>query len=98
MRTKTLLLAAATMVAGLVSSQADTVYSQNVVGYINVPVAAHSFVFLGKQLVNGSDAAKTDNNIQAVLTTGLVSDPNGSLNTTLYYWNGAGYNIYSYYT
>ena len=98
MRTKTLLLAAATVVAGLVSSQADTVYSQNVVGYINVPVAAGKMVFLGNQLVNGTDAGKINNNIQAVLATGLVSDPNGANNSVLYYWNGAGYNIYKYYT
>src|ERR1035438_3189483 len=38
MRTKTLLLsAAALLAAGFVSSQAQPVYSQNIVGYANVP-------------------------------------------------------------
>jgi hypothetical protein len=36
MRTKTLLLSAAALAAGLVSSQAQNVYSANVVGYANV--------------------------------------------------------------
>lgn len=36
MRTKTLLLAAATLVAGISYSEAQNVYSQNVVGYVNV--------------------------------------------------------------
>jgi len=36
MRTKTLLLTAAALAAGLITSQAQTVYSQNVVGYANV--------------------------------------------------------------
>ena len=36
MRTKTLLLAAATLAIGVVCSQADApIYSQNVVGYVN---------------------------------------------------------------
>src|ERR1035441_6352568 len=40
MRTKTLLLsAAALLAAGFVSSQAQPVYSQNIVGYASVPTA-----------------------------------------------------------
>jgi hypothetical protein len=35
MRTKTLLMAAAALAAGVISSQAQPVYSQNVVGYVN---------------------------------------------------------------
>lgn len=38
MRTKTLLIAAAALAVGLVTSQAQNVYSQNVVGYVNVPL------------------------------------------------------------
>ena len=36
MKTKTLLIAAAALAAGIISSQAQSVYSQNVVGYANV--------------------------------------------------------------
>jgi len=79
MRTKTLLLTAATVVAGFLSAQADTVYSQNVVGYINVTVPPNGFVFLGNQLTN----AGTANDIQQVLTNGPVSDPNGNTNTQI---------------
>jgi hypothetical protein len=96
MRTKTLLIAAAALAATVISSEAQ-VYSANVVGYINETLPAHGFAFMGNQLVNGSDANKTNNNIQAVLTTGLVSDPNGLNNTTFYFWNGSGYNVFSYY-
>lgn len=97
MRTKTLLLTAATVVAGFVSAQADTVYSQNVVGYINITIAPNSFSFIGNQLVTGTDAAKTNNNIQAVLTN-CVSDANFVSNTVLYAWNGSGYDISYYFT
>ena len=38
MRTKTLLFAAAALAASITASQAQTVYSQNVVGYINITV------------------------------------------------------------
>jgi hypothetical protein len=96
MRTKTLLLTAATVVAGFLSAQADTVYSQNVVGYINVTVPANGFYFLGNQLTN----AGTGNDIQQVLTNGPVSDPNGQTNTQIFLFNpGANtYANFAYYT
>jgi len=97
MRTKTLLLTAATVVAGFLSAQADTVYSQNVVGYINITVPPGGFTLLGNQLVTGTDAAKTNNNVQAVLTN-AISDANFISNTVLYAWNGAGYDVYYYFT
>jgi hypothetical protein len=87
MRTKTLLLAAATIVAGLVSSQADTVYSQNVVGYINVTLAAHSFKLVANQL-----DLSPSNDVNSVLATGMVSGE-----TQLYLWNGTGYKPFTYY-
>jgi hypothetical protein len=37
---KTLLIAAAALAAGVISSQAQAVYSQNIVGYVNVPTVA----------------------------------------------------------
>ena len=93
MRTKTLLLTAATVVAGFLSAQADTVYSQNVVGYINVSIPANGFYFLGNQLTN----AGTGNDIQQVLTNGVVSDPNGQTNTQIFLFN-PGANSYTSYT
>ena len=36
MKTKTLLIAAAALAAGIISSQAQSVYSQNIVGYANI--------------------------------------------------------------
>jgi hypothetical protein len=97
MRTKTLLIAAAALAAGILSSSAQT-YSQNVVGYINVtvPTGAHQFQFIANQLqtvtTNGT------NNIQDVFgASTLGSDPNGILNTVLYDWNGSGYTPYFYY-
>jgi hypothetical protein len=45
MRTKTLLIAAAALAAGIVSSQAQ-VYSQNVVGYANVPTPSSGINYL----------------------------------------------------
>ena len=86
MRTKTLLLAAATVVAGLVSSQADTVYSQNVVGYINVTLAAHSFKLVANQL-----DLSPSNDVNSVLATGMVSGE-----TLLYLWNGTGYKAFTF--
>lgn len=95
MRTKTLLLSAAALLAGLLSTQAQNVYSANVVGYYNVSVPAHAgggYWFLGNQLSN------TTNDISVVLTNGPVSDPNGNLNTVLAIWNGTSYKNYYYFT
>jgi hypothetical protein len=52
MRTKTLLCAAALAAAGIATSAVaqSNVYSLNVVGYYNVPVAANSYVLLANQL------------------------------------------------
>jgi len=96
MRTKTLLLTAATVVAGFLSAQADTVYSQNVVGYINITVPANGFYFLGNQLTN----AGTGNDIQQVLTNGPVSDPNGVTNSQIFIFNPGPNNWanFTYYT
>lgn len=82
MRTKTLLLAAAALAAGLVSSQAQTpVYSANVVGYVNVTVPATQFTLLANPLDNGTNTA---NDLLAAL-------PNKS---TIQIWNGTGFTSY----
>lgn len=87
MRTKTLLMTAAALAAGVISSQAQgTVYSQNVVGYVNVSVPASTLQMVANQLDTGS------NTLDNVLSgTGLVSSK-----TTVLEWNGAGYNQYTY--
>jgi hypothetical protein len=39
-----------------------------------------------------------NNNVQTVLASGLVSDPNFVNNSVLYYWNGVSYDVYYYFT
>lgn len=56
MRTKTLLIAAAALAVGLVTSQAQNVYSQNVVGYVNVPlVGGGSYNLIANPLNNANN-------------------------------------------
>jgi len=56
MRTKTLLLSAAAIVAGALSSQAQSnVYSANIVGYVTVTNAANQYVVLANPLDNGTN-------------------------------------------
>jgi hypothetical protein len=84
MRTKSMILGAALLAAGVASSMAQSnVYSLNVVGYVNV------------QLVNGFtcfanpldfDGTGTNNTIVSVFGTNV---PNG---TTVYIWSGGGFN------
>lgn len=106
---KTLLIAAAALAAGVISSQAQ-VYSQNVVGYVNQPIVAGGYQIVGNQLVNGSDANATNGDINTCLGAGLVSSPvpvtpgnpgqvpSLSTNTVIYVWNGSGYVNYYYFT
>jgi hypothetical protein len=87
MRTKTLLMTAAALAAGVISSQAQgTVYSQNVVGYVNLAVPASGLQMVANQLDTGSNTL--DNVFSG---SGLVSTK-----TTVLEWNGAGYNQYTY--
>jgi hypothetical protein len=59
MRTKTLLLSAAALAAGVVTSMAANTYSLNVVGYVNV-TCAPGFNLVANQLdVDGTDAIGT---------------------------------------
>ena len=100
MKTKTLLIAAAALVAGIISSEAQ-VYSQNVVGYVNQPIPANSYQIVGSQLINGSDVNQTNGDINVTLTAGLISSPNdppsSSSNSIAFIWNGAGYAQYFYF-
>jgi len=79
MRTKTLLLSAAAMVAGLISAQAQSnVYSANIVGYVTVTNAANQFALYSNPLDSGTNT----------VTSLFASSPNG---TVVEVWNGAGF-------
>jgi hypothetical protein len=79
MRTKTLLLSAVALAAGLVASQAQSnVFSANVVGYVSVSNAANQYILESLPLDSGS------NNLTGLFPTA----PNGS---QVLVWNGSGY-------
>jgi hypothetical protein len=97
MRTKTLLLTAALVAAGVASSMAQSnVYSLNIVGYVNIPVAAGKSIMLNNPFDTG-----TGNNVTNVIVqpymggTNDVPDPAidaGWNNTQLYaFKQGVGY-------
>jgi hypothetical protein len=84
MKTKSLLIAAATLAAGIISSQA-AVYSQNIVGYVNAPVpAANAYSIIQNPLSDGNGN---------LLANVLTNCPNG---TTILLFVGGSYNSYSY--
>ncbi|MFO1477018.1 MAG: hypothetical protein U1F98_10255 [Verrucomicrobiota bacterium] len=88
MRTKTLLIAAATIAAGIASSMAQsTVYSVNLVGYINTPiVGASKYTLIANPFDNGAGNTLTS----LVDSTGAL--PNKS---QVLLWTGSGYSGYS---
>jgi len=87
MRTK-LLAVAAVLAAGLATSMAQSnVYSQNVVGYINVSLPA-GFTIVANQL--DLDGTGTNNTVTTVFGTTLPD------NSTVYSYNGASYNAATY--
>jgi hypothetical protein len=86
MRTKTLLIAAAALVAGIVSSEAQ-VYSANVVGYVSIPLA-EGFNLIANPL--DADGTGTNNTVTGLFTNALP------VNSSVFAWNGSGYNISSY--
>jgi len=84
MRTKTLLIAAAALAAGVISSQAQ-VYSQNIVGYVNSTFPGNNaLTMIANPLVgNGTNGATQ-------VLTGLVGGEN------LFLWSGHGFYQYSF--
>jgi hypothetical protein len=78
MRTKTALLTAAALAAGVVASMAQNVYSVNVVGYVNVPVTGGQYALLSNPLDNGT------NDLNSLF-------PNAGTGSTILIWDGAGY-------
>jgi len=82
MKTQTLLIAAAALAAGVMSSHAQ-VYSQNIVGYINVPLQP-GYNLVANQL--DLDGTGTNNSINSVI--GVNTLPNLS---QVLAFNGSGY-------
>jgi len=77
MRTKTLLLTAALVAAGVASSMAQSnVYSLNIVGYVNIPVQAGKLYILNNPFDDG-----LGNDINDVLST--------SMNTNAFTFDGS---------
>jgi hypothetical protein len=106
---KTLLIAGAALAASIISSQAQTVYSQNVVGYVNQTIPAGRYQIVGTQLITGSDVNATNCDANVALSQGLVSSPvpatvgnptqNPALSTNsqLFYWSGLGFKTFYYF-
>jgi hypothetical protein len=76
---KTLLIAAAALVAGVISSEAQ-VYSANIVGYVNVVMPAGALVLTSNPLDDGTNTADSI----------LANLPNKSALET---WNGSGFTV-----
>jgi hypothetical protein len=82
MRTKALLIAAAAFAAGIVTSSAQ-VYSQNVVGYVNVTLTGGTLSIICPAL--DADGTGTNNTVASVFGT------NVTVGDIAYAFNGAGY-------
>jgi hypothetical protein len=79
MRTKNLLLSAAALAAGIVSSSAQSnVYSVNIVGYVNKPLPSGALELIQNPL---NDGTNTLNSTMFGLSSGSIA----------YVWNGSGY-------
>jgi hypothetical protein len=83
MRTKTLLIAAAALAAGVLASSAQT-YSLNIVGYVNVTIpGSYKLTAISNPLLTGTNGASQ-------VLTGLIGGE------VLYVWNSAGNFYYQY--
>lgn len=84
MRTKTLLVAAAALAVTAIASQAQTtVYSQNIVGYVNQTLPQGNYTLVVTPLQGG------ETNADQVLTSLKGGE-------SILLWNGAGYDSYVY--
>jgi hypothetical protein len=83
---KTLLMAAATLAAGIISTQATGVYSQNIVGYANVALTNAGGIYL----VTTPFSVGSSNGLNEVFSAGL---PAGS---SVQLWNGTKFTVYVY--
>jgi len=84
MRTKSLLIAAAALTAGLLSAQAQNVYSINIVGYVNRPIQGND------QFTLVSNPLSSPTNTYEFLLKGAL--PAG---WSVLKWNGSGFNSVS---
>jgi hypothetical protein len=87
MKTKTLLIAAATLAVGVIASQA-AVYSANVVGYVNLLVVSNGYTAINFPV--DYDGSGTNNQVSLVIGTNLP------FNSVVQAWNGTGYVPNSY--
>jgi hypothetical protein len=83
MRTKTALLTAAALAAGVVASMAQNVYSVNVVGYVN-KVIAPGFQMIANPLNAGTNT----------LANVIPNPPNGA---NFLRWNGSSFDTYTFF-
>lgn len=83
-------MAAAALAASVISSQA-AVYSQNIVGYVNVPFPTSGYVNLANPLDNPNSNQWTN----TIPNPSPGGPGNGVLDgAALYVWNGNGYSTY----
>jgi len=87
---KTLLIAAAALAAGVITSEAQ-VYSQNIVGYVNVPLTSGVLTVVSPSL--DADGTGTNNTISTVFGTNNVT-----IGDTVFAYNQAtaGYDTLNY--
>ncbi len=88
MRTKTLLIAGAVLALSLATSQAQSVYSKNVVGYVQLNLT-NGFNFVANQL--DLDLTGTNNNLRTVFGTNSL--PNA---TKAWVWISGGWQAATY--
>jgi hypothetical protein len=85
MRTKALLIAAAALAAGVITSQAQ-VYSQNIVGYVNQPLGG-----------GWNGVANPLDNSTGNSLTNIIQNPVGNFDGTFVYtWNGTSFTVVQY--
>jgi hypothetical protein len=92
MRTKSVVLGAALLAAGVASSMAQSnVYSLNVVGYVNIPVATGFNLVANNLDLDGTGT----NNLMTNALAGMVAN---AINFSVYKWdtNTAGFDVWSY--
>jgi len=83
---KTLLMAAAALAAGIITSQAQPVYSQNIVGYVNMPISGNAAYTM---IVAPLQTANKTNNAEDLL-------PAVQANDNVLIFNGGGYDNYTF--